>query len=269
MRYSWLDLVAGVLRPARSRLADCLRQRELQQAARRPEAERRARAIADCEARIERERAAVLAANDGVISLRMRDLEREWRALSRLDPEGEVMELWARIAPGGWVDRKRWRDAEPASRIDAAIALAADVEGVEAAEAAFDSLFNALSRWGVRRPSRIHWRWVDRDPACLDELFAEPVRAARAALSTHPAETIVLARAAELERAVFEAARLRLPHRPVLAGELARAAFGDVLLSAAALDRPNPVTALRELLKTGYVLAGGSTSGVALEIPPL
>src|ERR1700722_19337039 len=148
MRDSWLELVAGLLRPPRPRLERCLRARELHLAARGPVRESRARALASCEARIERARAAVLEANDGVISAAMRDLEREWHALSRPDPDGELMDLWAQIAPASWIDRKRWRDAEPVARLNAAIALAADVEGVEAEEAAVAALRVALAGWG-------------------------------------------------------------------------------------------------------------------------
>src|SRR3954471_5892940 len=95
MRDSWLDLVDRLLRPARPDLARCLRERARHLAARRLLAEERARMLAAYENAIEQERAAVFAANDGVISSRMTALERAWRATSRPDPEGGLMDLWA------------------------------------------------------------------------------------------------------------------------------------------------------------------------------
>jgi hypothetical protein len=189
MRDSWLRLIDGVLRPARPRLEGCLRERERHLETRRSFEEARARAIAQCEARIEAARAQVLAANDGVVTSRMTELEREWRRLSRPDPDAGLMDLWARVAPPAWIDRKRWRDAAAASR---------------------------------------------------------------------------------LERDVHEAARTRFAHRPVLARAIAHAAYVDFVWRAASLrDRPDPVGPLRDLWKTGYVLAAAGASGVTLEIPPL
>jgi SAM-dependent methyltransferase len=49
-------------------------------------ADTRAQALADCERRIEDARAAVLAANDGVVTARMTTLEREWRTLAQSAP---------------------------------------------------------------------------------------------------------------------------------------------------------------------------------------
>ena len=72
-----------------------------------------------------------------------------------------------------------------------------------------------------------------------------------------------------VERAVHEAALARLPERPLLARALGDAAFADGLLRAAVPDRPNPVTPLRELLKTGYVLAAADPSSVTLEMPQI
>jgi SAM-dependent methyltransferase len=48
-------------------------------------AEARAHALADCERRINLARASVFAANDGVVTAVMTDLEREWRALHAAD----------------------------------------------------------------------------------------------------------------------------------------------------------------------------------------
>jgi hypothetical protein len=69
---------------------------------------------------------------------------------------------------------------------------------------------------------------------------------------------------------VRTAALARIPDRPELASEIARAAFVDVVWRAAELDAiENPALALRALWATGYVLAGNDGDWVTLEIPPL
>jgi hypothetical protein len=268
MRVSWLTLVDSVLRPARPGLERCLRARDEHLITRRPFSEERARAIARCERRIETARAAVFAANDGVVPARMTELEREWRLLSRPDPDGALMDLWARIAPTSWIDRKPWRDSHPAARLDAAVALAADPEGVEAAEVAVRSLSAALERWGVRIGARVRWRAFERDADCVEEMLAHPLRAAREALSRSDEEDVIVARAERIEREVHDAALARLEGRPMLARGIARAAFADFVFRAAALrDEPNPVDALRALWATGYTMSSAGASGVTLEIP--
>jgi hypothetical protein len=270
MHNSWLQLVDCVLRPARPRLEPCLQEREQHRAAGRRVVEEQARALADCRNRIEQARAAVFAADDGVIPAQMTKLEREWRALSRFDAEAGLMELWARVAPMAWIDRKRWRDSDAGAMVDAATALAADAEGVEAAEAAVGSLRVALAPWGVQLGSRVRWRAFEGDAACVSELLAEPERVAREAVAKRDAGPIMLERAERLECAVREAASTRFPERPLLVQSLARAAFVDELLRAAALaDRPNPVSPLRQLWQAGYHLATFHEAGVTLEIPPL
>jgi hypothetical protein len=269
VRDSWLELVDCVLRPARPDLDRCLRERERHLAHRQVIAEERTRALARCMAEIETARSAVFAAADGFVPSRMTELEREWRRLSRRDLDGETMELWARVAPASWIDRKRWRDSEPGRHVDAAIALAADVEGIEAAEAAIASLRVALAPWGVSIGPRARWRSCDDDFAETASLLAEPLVAAREALLARGAGTLVIERARGLEHDVHDAARVRLADRPVLAAALAHAAFVDALWRAASLgDRPNPVTSLRALWKTGYVLSAVGTSGVTLAIAP-
>jgi hypothetical protein len=267
---SWLELVDCVLRPARPQLMPCLRERDLHRAAGRRLVEEQARALLDCRNRIEAARAAVLAADDGVIPARMTDLEREWRGLSRFDAEGGLMELWARIAPSSWIDRKRWRDSDAGAMLDAATALAADVLGIEAAEAAVGSLRAALAEWGVRLGPRVRWRSFDSDADCVSELLTEPLRAAREAVAKRDAGPVMLTRNQQLECAVQEAAIARFPERPLLAQGLARAAFVDGLLRATAItDRPNPVISLRELWQAGYTLGAVSELSVTLELPPL
>ena len=268
MRDSWLKLVDAVLRPSRPHLDRCAGERERHLAARRVVAEGRTRALANCQTRIESIRAEVFAANDGVVTLRMTDLEREWRSLSRLDPDGGLMDLWARVAPVSWIDRKRWRDSDPDAQLDAAIALAADVEGVEAAESAIDSLRVACAAWGTPIGPRIRWRSFDHDFERTAELLAGPLGAACEALTARGVGSVVLERADLLEKEVHEAARVRFPERTALARGLAHAAFVDCVVRAASLaGRPNPVTSLCALWNAGYVLAAIDATGVTIEIP--
>jgi hypothetical protein len=271
MHSSWQEVVDAVLRPARPQLERCLAGRETHLAARRLAAEERTRAIAVCERRIETCRAAVFAANDGIVPWRMTELEREWRLLSRPDPDGGLMDLWARIAPPSWVDRKRWQDTEAIRRLDAAIALAADVDGVEAAESAIRSLRAALAAWGTPVGSQVRWCLLEQDSEHTSALYAEPLRAAReAAASRGGAEAVVLERAARLRLDVQQAALTRFPERPLLARDLGQAAFVDCVWRSTSLaERPNPVTPLCALWKTGYLLATIDASGVTLELPEL
>lgn len=92
----------------------------------------RAKASADVVRRIEDARARVFDANDGVVTEKMTRLEREWRLLQRRDPDDGLMDLWARIAPAHWQDRKMWRDESGDARLDLAVALAADVDAIDA-----------------------------------------------------------------------------------------------------------------------------------------
>ncbi len=268
MRDSWLELVDGVLRPKRARFAQCLSAAEELRATGQLVSEDRTRALFACQARIEQARAAVFAADDGVVPARMTDLEREWRTLRRCDPDRGLMDLWARIAPRSWVDRKRWRDSAPNARLDAAIALAADVDGVEAAEAAVAALRSALAPWGTALSPVVRWRAFETDTDCVTELLEQPLHAVRVALSER--STRLVEHAAHIESTVRAAASVRFPDRPLLAQSLAHAASVDYSLHASTLlGRPNPVTPLRELWKTGYTLFAIEPSGITLEIPPL
>jgi hypothetical protein len=272
VREAWLKLVESVLlRPARPHLDRCLRERDRHRAERRLHDEERTLALARCRANIESARAAVFAADDGVVTWRMLELEREWRSLSRSDLDDGWMDLWARVAPASWIDRKRWRDSDAAARLDAAITLAADVEGVEAAESAVDSLVAALAAWGTPIGTRIRWRPFERDAAHAEPWLAEPLRASREALSARGlVVSAVVARERRLEQVVLEAARARFPERPLLARDLAHAAFVDGVWRAASLDgRPNPVTPMYEIWKAGYAFSAIDASGVTLEITAL
>jgi hypothetical protein len=265
MRDSWLELVDLILRPERPHLARCLSERERHLEARKRCTDQRNREIASCEARIMSARAAVFAAKDGVVTSVMTDLEREWRRLSKRDPDGGLMDLWARIAPASWIDRKRWRDVEPTGRLDAALALASDPDGVERAENAAEALRTSLDAWGNRIGPRVSWQFSGRDVECTTELLAAPLRAAWAA------DPVVVERAQRLEKAVYERARARLPRRELLAGSIARVAFVDAVLRVAKIDKPNPAPHLFALWKTGYSLGGAPRDGarVCLELPPL
>lgn len=268
MRDFWLKLVAGVLRPVRPRLEACLRERDRHLEASRILAEERARAIARSVARIETLRAEVFAAKDGVVTPQMTESEREWRWLSRPDPDGELMDFWARIAPRSWIDRKRWRDSDAVARVDAAALLASDVEAIEAAEAAVDALRVALAAWGTPIGARVRWRSFERDFEGIPELLAKPLRAARDALSSRDGASVALERAEQLERAVLESAKARFPERALLARGLAHAAFVDYVWRAASLaERPNPVAPLCDLWKTGYLLSTVDGHDVVIELP--
>lgn len=223
---SWQKVIDSVLRPPRPHLERCIAEREAYVEARR-------RAIRDCEIRIEQARSAVFAANDGVVTARMTELEREWRTLSRADQEGKLMDLWARIAPPSWIDRKRWRDSDPEHRLDALIALASDPQGVEAAEQAVLTL---------RPKARIRWRLRAHDAAHVREL--------------------VPAAGESFERDVYDLALARHPDRPLLARDIAYAAFYETIA-------PNHVRPFVDLWTNGYVIADVEAAFVTLEIPPL
>lgn len=252
----WHKIVESVLRPARPHLERCLAARESHLAARRLDESERARALRDCVQRIERERAVIFAANDGVVPAAMTDLEREWRALARVDRERGMMDLWARIAPAAWIDRKLWRDSD--ERVDAAIALASDVDGVEAAESAVRSLRTALATWGTTIGPRVRFRMHVEDSSHCEALLEAPLRAVTAHANEH---------AQQLEVDVHAAVLTRFPDRPCLARDLAHAAFADYMVRNAAL--PNPVIPLRALWTTGYTIAAIDVTGITLEVPAL
>jgi hypothetical protein len=232
---SWRAIVDRILRPSRPQLALCVREGEAHLEARQRITGERARAIAECEALIEQARAKVFAADDGVVTWRMWDLERRWRRLSRSDPDDGLMDLWARIAPCAWTDRKRWRDAtDDASRLETAIALASDVDGVEAAESAIGALRHALATWGARVGPRVRWSLFRADADATTDWLAGPLSVARAALAERGGGAAVESRALELEQGILEAALARCPERPVLARSIAHAALVDFSVLGAA-----------------------------------
>ncbi|MDB4941262.1 MAG: hypothetical protein JWP97_796 [Labilithrix sp.] len=267
-RDTWLEVVGSLLRPARPELERCQRARDEHLASRQRLAEQRAHALAACERRIESARHEVLAAADGVVSARMTDLEREWRRLARRDPDAGLMDLWARIAPASWIDRKRWRDGAPSSRLDLAILLASDPRGVERAEQAVAMLRDALAPWGGAPGSRVRWQLAGSRPAIATELLEAPLRAARGVVASHRSAHVVFERAQRLEALVAEAARAVAGARPELADDLAHAAFVDEVWRAARLPgHPSPIAALQALWRTGYAIAASDEAGVTLEVP--
>lgn len=265
MRDSWLKLLDHVLRPSRPLLARSLAERERYAEDQERTARRRAAALKDCEARIEAARSEVFAAGTGVVGARMTELEREWRLLSRPDPDAGLMDLWARIAPSHWIDRKRWRDSPPEARLDAALALASDPEGVEEAERAVDELRDALAAWETPIGARIRWCLTADDFDGTARLLARPLEASREALAGRDGGRLAWGGLHALEREIQDAARARLPDRPVLAEAIAHAALVDGVLRATNAGK-NPVTALRRLWKTGYVLASADASSVTIAI---
>jgi hypothetical protein len=269
MRNTWLEILDRVLDPIRPELPRCSIVRERHLAARRQLADERARAIAECEQRINDARTEVFATNDGVVGALMTDLEREWRRLSRPDPDAGLMDLWARIAPPAWIDHKRWRDSAPESRVDAATALAADPESVIAAESAIASLRVALAPFGTVLGARIRWRFFEEDREVVTALLSEPLRAATEACPSRH-RTVVLERARRIERVVHDAAIARLPTRPRLARDIAHAALVDFVWSAGPpRDRQSPTEPLRALWQTGYGLATADASAITIEMPLL
>jgi len=138
------QVLAGVLRPARSRQAEV---EEVVAALERATlAERTARhnAIAGCIDRIEALRAEVFAAGTGLVPVEMTELERTYLGLvgeARSADRRAASRLWNDLAPPSW----RTRPA-PATVV-AVVALTSDPEGVDAAEAAIARLRDAAAAW--------------------------------------------------------------------------------------------------------------------------
>jgi hypothetical protein len=233
----WLDLPATLLRPSRPALRRCLAERAIYLAERKRISDERTRSISDCEHRIEQLRAAVFAASDGVVGAKMTDLEREWRTLAKIDPDAGLMDLWARIAPTEWHDRKVWRDGPAIDRVDLATALASDIEGVEAAEESVRALAAIHSGEGFTIGARISWRFFDHDRAVF----------------------VTTLREAPTRKDVLDAVLARFPERPLLARDVAHLAT----LTSRAAD------AARAIWRAGYAIQSFDVHGVTLEMPPL
>ena len=269
MDHGWFGVLDSLLRPARPELERCLRERDRQLGVVRTTTDTRARALADCVDRIDQARAVVLRADDGVVTAKMTELEREWLRLSREDPEAGLMDFWVSAAPAAWIDRKRFRDVAPEVRFDAATVLAADAANVERAERAVESLREELGRHGARLGARVRWRFFEQDVPVVPELSARAFEAAIEACSIRVRDAVV-GRARSLEVALSTATLERFPLRPGLAADLGRAACLDFVFRAGPLARGrNPALLLQELYATGYVLGAWDASGVTLELPPL
>jgi hypothetical protein len=198
-------------------------------------------------------------AGDGVVGWHMTELEREWRKLARRDPDAGLMELWASIAPVGWIDRKLWRDSPVEVRLDAAVALAADADGVDAAESALTAFLPGR---------RVRWCLSVSDAETVVPVLEAPLHAAADACPADTKEAI-FERARQVEQAVHEAALARFASRPCLAREVAFAAFVDFVWRASGLSGDvNPVDPLVRFWRTGYVLSDVDGSSVTVEIPP-
>lgn len=279
VRDSWSSLVGlvglmeqrrSLLRPSRPRLDACLRAREAHVESRRVLGQRRARIIAECEARIVAAREEIFAAHDGVVTSRMTDLEREWRLLSRQDPDNGLMDLWASVVPTTWLDRKRWRDSDRAAQLDMAIALASDTDGVDEAERAIDVLRASLATTGTLVGRRTKWRPDGVDYPDTVALLSNSVAVAREALAKREGERVVVARGQERAEEISRAVLAHHPERRVLAHAVGYAAFVDHLWDAARLPgKGNPAMALHALWKTGYVLQSVDDRDVFLGAPAL
>ena len=267
MQSRWLQIVERLLRPERPSRARCLEARDGFLAARRVADEARTHALAACEERINAGRRAVFAANDGFVPASMTDLEREWRRLSRRDADEGLMDLWARVTPTTWHDRKRWRSGKAGTRADLAVALASDVAGVEAAEQAAAAFREALVAWGISAGSRVAFRFLEGDADATSAVLAAPLAAARESIAMRCG---AFDGPAELEREVHVVAAARLPERPLLAASVAHAALvGGLLADAGPLAGPDPIAPLCRLWLTGYVPGAIDASGIMLELPPL
>jgi hypothetical protein len=237
----WLELPGSLLRPARPDAARCLKERERHLTERKRLSDERGRKIADCERRIEHLRAAVFAASDGVVGRRMTELEREWRMLAKVDPDAGLMDLWARVAPPAWHDQKRWRDCPAIDRVDIAVALACDVEGVEAAEEGARRLRSVYeTEAGLTIAARIGWRLFDHD---------------RAVFVTSTAREA----APPIREDVRDAVLARFPDRPLFARDVAHLATQKGAL----------VDAVRAIWRSGYGVHTLDAGGITLELPPL
>jgi hypothetical protein len=266
---AWLEILERVLRPARPCLQQCLGAEAAHLTSLKQRAGVTLRAMASCERRIDDARAEVLGADDGVVTRRMTELEREWRRLSSPDLDGGLTDLWAKVAPPSWVDRKRFRDAGQGAKLAALVALASDPEGVEAAERAVVALRTTLAPHGLSLGQRIVWRPLAQDRECFAPVLSARVRFAREACP-RKIEARIMERAeeaaGELERAVLD----RHPDRPLLAADLAAAFRLDFVWRAASLsESENPVAPLRALYRTGYVPGAMDSASVALEFAPI
>ena len=232
----WLDLAGSLLRPLRPESARCLKERERHLSERKRSADERNRSIADCERRIELARAAVFAASDGVVGASMTDLEREWRKLAKVDPDAGLMDLWANIAPPHWHDEKRWRGCPAMDRVDLAVALACDPEGVEAAERQALRLRSLLD---IPVGARIGWRFFDHDRAVFVTTFREPPP--------------------RIREDVRDAVLARFPDRPLLARDVAHLAT----------EKSEVADVARAIWRAGYGIHTLDATGILLEIAPL
>lgn len=273
MGEAWSKLIERVLEPERRHLAHCDEARARWERMHRVDSEARSNALRACEARIEELRAEVFAASDGVVPARMTELEREWRWRARHDNEAELVALWAHVLPPlaspSWVDRKAWRDSERESWVEAAIALAADIDNVQAAEAAIERLRELVLPYGLALPRRTRWRLMAQEGPGAPQLFEGALEHARSACPPSEKDAIFVAADGESRR-VYDSMVNHRPDLTNLASDFARATFLDFVWRASALRQgDNPVGALSDLWQKGYAIAEIEPHSIVLWLPPL
>lgn len=270
VRDRWREIVDSLLRPSRPELTRCLEARAAHRAARAAQEEARARMLADCVARIESARAEVFASGNGVVSKRMTELEREWRVLSRVDADAGMMQLWARMAPPSWIDRKLWRGNATAAQLDVAVGLAADPAGVDAVSVCVLALQEWNKRWGVAIGPRVAFRPFEGDGSVATALLAPARQVAERALAAQDYAVVARERADRVEAEIRDAVLARFPSRPGLAADVAGAAFVEAVWRAASQGQSHdPTTPFAIIWRAGYSLACANESGVSIEVPPL
>jgi hypothetical protein len=145
----------------------------------------------------------------------------------------------------------------------ACVALAADPDGICAAEARVVDLARALAPWGAREPSRVIWRVRDREPSRTAAPVPLRLAAAGASVSTRrpgmQAASIGsdAARRAAWRRAIDEDARVQ-----------PRAGKGVWPLGASFAALPDPFAALDALDELGYTLEDLTDDAAVLCAPP-
>jgi hypothetical protein len=269
MQGSWLGLLDRVLRPARPDLERCLNERARHVALRCSRQAERTRALALCVEQIDEARRVVFEADDGVVGAHMTALEREWRRLSREDPEGGLMDLWAGLVTPASIDLKRWRGAGASDELEALVALAADEANVILAEAALAQFAERLSQHGVVIGKRIRWRFGAGQQRTLLETLVVLAKVAAEKCGERE-RAAILAGSEREQESVRAAGEERFLGRPLLVEELAQAAQVDFLWRSARLgDSQNPVSPLLSLWGAGYAIYELDAREVTLEIPPL
>lgn len=264
MDAQWQEVVECLLRPKRAGQERVAAAKTRFDALRRERLAERARALAAAVAEIESARAVVFARDDGIVSAEMTALERRWRALSRPDEDGEAMDYWSLLVPARWLDRKLFRGAPRGQALALAGALASDLDGVEAVEAAVADLARTLGAHGGSVGGRARFVFADAGEGRSANTLDAPLASARAELDRTACRGSVEQRARAIEASVRDAARARGGVRAELVEAVARAAAAETLLEAARLV--NPIEPLRRLWCAGYLLVHADEAGVVVGV---